>query len=65
MVWKRRALKILHAKKAKVRKEAYLDLLAATNDVLEDARRIEAELHHVIATLEVARLGMPRLCVSR
>ena len=44
---KRRAMGVLHAKNQKLRKKAYLDLLAATNDVLEDARRIEAELHHV------------------
>ncbi len=46
---KRRAMRILHAKNQKLRKEAYRDLLAATNDVLEDARRIAAELGEVKA----------------
>ncbi len=41
---KRRALNVLNAKNEKIRKKAYLDLLAATNDALADARRIQAEL---------------------
>lgn len=44
---KRRALNILHAKNEKTRKTAYLDLLAATNDTLADARRVEVELRDV------------------
>ena len=44
---KRRAMNILYAKKPKIRKKAYLDLLDATNDTLSDARRVAAELRHV------------------
>ncbi len=44
---KRRSMTIFHAKTPKKRKNAYLDLLAATNDVMESARRIKDELRHV------------------
>jgi len=38
---------VLNAKNKKERKKVYLDLLAATNDTLEDARRIAQELQVV------------------
>ena len=46
---KRRAMNVLHAKKATVRQTAYVDLLAATNDTLADARRLRVELEDVKA----------------
>ena len=44
---KRRARAVFYAKNEKDRKRAYLDLLAATNDTLEDARRVLKELPDV------------------
>ncbi len=44
---KRRSFDVWYAKNAKLRKAAYIDLLAAANDVLEDARRISAGLKTV------------------
>ena len=64
---KRRANGVRNAKNAKVRRRQYVDLLAATEDTLSQARRIAGELKavHTASMLQLAKAEGIRVEIAR